>query len=65
MDCPQPWPLRVGLAKADIPHGLMSKWWQALPTASLGLLGDGPSDPLGQAILGPTTFHLDYLIKKQ
>ena len=37
----------------------------ALPTASLGLLGDGPSNPLGQAILGPTTFHLDYLIKKK
>ena len=30
----------------------------ALPKASLGLLGDCPSNPLGQAILGPTTFHL-------
>lgn len=24
----------VGLAKADIPHGMMSKWHMALPTAT-------------------------------
>lgn len=27
VDCPQPWPLHVGLAQADIPHGMTSKWW--------------------------------------
>lgn len=26
MDCPQPWPFHVGLAKADTIHGMMSKW---------------------------------------
>lgn len=37
----------VALAKADIPHRMMSKWHKACPTATLGLLGDCPSEPLG------------------
>lgn len=50
----------VGLAKADIPHR-MSKWHTALPTATLELLGECPSEPLGPGHSKPTTFHLDYL----
>lgn len=46
-DCPQPWPLHVELTQADTPHGMMRVMARPLPTASLGLPGNCPSEPLG------------------
>lgn len=56
--------ISVALAKANIPHRMMSKWRMALTIASLELLGGCPSEPWGQGHYKPTSFHLDYLIKK-
>ena len=50
-DCPQPWPLCAGLAKADIPHGMINKWWhgpsQSQPGAAkrLPFKSFGPGHP--------------------
>lgn len=55
MDCPRPWPLRVGLAKADIPHGMTSKWWHGPSHSQPGAARRLPFRAFGPGHFRPIT----------
>lgn len=62
MDCPQPWPPHVGLAKADVAHGMLSKWQRGPSHSKPGAAGDCLLESSGPGCPRPTTCYLGYLI---
>lgn len=65
MDCPQPWPLHVGLAKADIPHGMMSKWWHGPSHSQPGAARRWPFKSFGPGHPRPHNFSSGLFNKKK
>lgn len=64
MDCPQPWPLHVGLAKADIPHGMISKWWHGPSHSQPGAARRWPFRSFGPGHPRPHNFSSGLFNKK-